>query len=331
MSFSPELAASLAGYMFKNALRRRKRYPMVLVLEPLFRCNLQCLECGRIREYGDILDRTMTAAECLEAVKEAGAPVVSITGGEPLLHPDIEAIVASVLKQKRFVHLCTNGLLLKKSLNKFKPDVRFSFVFHLDGMAATHDKSVAREGVYDEAIAAIETARQSGFRVLVNTTIHKQPNMREIKMLFTLLAGIPVNGIMVAPAFDYEAAGDQTCFSRDEIHRSFRELNAMRRNVLFYNTPLYLEFLAGNVDLPCTPWSTPTRNPKGWKKPCYLITDGHCESFRELMEQTNWDHYGPGNDPRCANCMVHCGFEASALAAMKKNPRYLYRTVAAMR
>jgi hopanoid biosynthesis associated radical SAM protein HpnH len=325
--FSRQLTASLARYLMKNALRGQKRYPMVLMLEPLFRCNLHCVGCGRIREYSDVLDKVMTLEECLAAVEEAGTPVVSITGGEPLLHPEIEAIVAAIVRRRRFVYLCTNGTLLEQSLERFQPDPHLYLVLHLDGLAETHDKLAAREGVFETAIAAVKAARRSGFQVLINTTIHKQSRTEEIRQLFTLLAGIPVNGIMVAPAFSYEAVSTDSFLSREEAHQSFQPLYEMRRKVPFYNTPLYLEFLAGKLDLQCKPWSTPTRNPKGWKRPCYLLTDGHCRSFRELMEETDWRQYGPGKNPRCANCMVHSGFEASALSAIKQSPSNLWRTI----
>ena len=300
---------------------------MVLMLEPLFRCNLHCIACGRIREYSDILDKMLSLEECLAAVEEAGAPVVSITGGEPLLHPEIEDIVAGIIQQKRFVYLCTNGMLLEKSLKRFEPDPHLSFVLHLDGLAETHDRFAAKEGVFGTAIAAMKAARRCGFQVLTNTTLHKQTRVEETKQLFSLLSEIPVNGIMVTPAFGYEAVSADSFASREEIHQIFRPLYEMRRTVPFYNTPLYLEFLAGNLELQCKPWSTPTRNPKGWKMPCYLLTDGHCQSFRQLMEKTDWQKYGAENNPRCAHCMVHCGFEASALSAIKHSPGNLWKTV----
>jgi hopanoid biosynthesis associated radical SAM protein HpnH len=253
--------------------------------------------------------------------------VVSITGGEPLLHPEINRIVENIVKQKRFVNLCTNGLLLENTLPKFRPDPHLYFVLHLDGLAATHDIFAGKTGVFDTAISAIKAAKQRGFQVLINTTIYKQTNIEEIKELFRLLAQVPVNGIMVAPAFSYEAVNSDAFLSREEMHRAFKPLYAMRRTVPFYNTPLYLEFLAGKLTLRCRPWSTPTRNPKGWKMPCYLLTDGHCSSYRELRETTDWSKYGAENNPRCANCMVHCGYEASALTAIKSNPANLWMTI----
>jgi hopanoid biosynthesis associated radical SAM protein HpnH len=327
MKFSRQLTTSLAGYLLKNKVRGRDRFPLVLMLEPLFRCNLRCDGCGRIREFQNILDQTMTVKECLDSVVEAGAPVVSITGGEPLLHPEIEQIVTGVIAGKRFVNLCTNGLLLERALPRFKPSPHLAFVVHLDGLAETHDRFANRPGVFAAAFSAIKSARRSGFQVLINTTIYKQTKLKEIKELLLQLASVPVNGILVTPAFNYEAVDVDSFLSRQQAHAIFQELYSLRRQVPFYNTPLYLEFLRGKLSLECQPWSTPTRNPKGWKMPCYLLTDGHCSSFRELMEKTDWRKYGAESDPRCAECMVHCGFEGSALAAIKRSPSNLWKTL----
>ncbi|MFC2009681.1 adenosyl-hopene transferase HpnH [Chloroflexota bacterium] len=313
MVFPWQLSLSLSKYIAGNKLRRRKRFPLVLMLEPTFRCNLTCSGCGRVREYSDIVDQMMTVDECLAAVDESGAPVVSITGGEPLVHPHIEEIVRGIVARRRFIYLCTNGLLLEKSLEKFKPDPYLSFVLHLDSLAPTHDQIACREGVFDTAISGMQAAKKAGFQVRTNTTLYKRSDLREIEDLFALLSRIPVDGMMVSPAFGYEAVEGDDFLSREEISHIFKPIHELRKYFKFYNTPLYLEFLAGKRDFNCTPWSTPTRNPKGWKRPCYLITDGHCRSFKELMEDTPWEKYGVGNDPRCANCMVHCGFEASAI------------------
>ena len=276
------------------------------------RCNLACAGCGRIREYRDILDVTLPADECLASVEESGAPVVCITGGEPLLHPDIGQIVDGIIARKRFVYLSTNGLLLEESLGKFKPGPYMSFVLHLDSLAEAHDRFAGRKGVFDTAISGIRAAKRAGFQVRVNTTIYKGTDLKEIEQLFVLLSQVPVDGIMVAPGFSYEAVKSDVFLSRSEVHDTFRQLYSLRKRFPFYNTPIYLEFLSGKRDLQCMPWSNPTRNPKGWKRPCYLITDGHCQSFQELIEETHWEKYGVGNDPRCRNCMMHCGFEASA-------------------
>ena len=327
MGFSWQLSLSLGKYLIGNKLKGRKRFPMVLMLEPTFRCNLACAGCGRIREYHDILNQSLSANECLAAVDESGAPVVSITGGEPLLHPGIEQITQGIIARKRFMHLCTNGLLLEASLGKFKPSPYMSFVLHLDSLAESHDKFAGRIGVFETAIAGIKAAKKANFRVFINTTVYKGANLKEIEQLFALFSQIAVDGIMVSPAFGYEAVGGDVFLSRKEAVALFQPIYELRKRFRFYNTPMYLEFLAGKRELVCTPWSTPTRNPKGWKRPCYLITDGHCQSFRELMEETLWEKYGVGNDPRCTNCMVHCGFEGSAVGEVGKSLPNLWRTV----
>lgn len=327
MVFPRQLTFSLSKYLIKNKLRGRKRFPLVLMLEPTFRCNLTCAGCGRIREYSDILDQSLTVEDCMEAVEESGAPVVSITGGEPLIHPDIDKIVNGIIAKKRFVHLCTNGLLLEKSLSKFKPTPYLCFVLHMDSLAETHDEIAGRKGVFDTALAGMRAAKKAGFQIRTNTTIYKRTNLDEIQELFSLLSQIPVDGLMVSPAFNYEAVGSDDFLSREESTQIFQPIYDLRKQFRFYNTPLYLEFLAGKREFQCTPWSTPTRNPKGWKIPCYLITDGHCNSFKELMEDTPWEKYGVGNDPRCANCMVHCGFEASAVDAAGKSLSGMWKTI----
>jgi hopanoid biosynthesis associated radical SAM protein HpnH len=327
MGFSRQLSWSLTKYLAGNRLRGRKRFPLVLMLEPTFRCNLACAGCGRIREYHDILDVFMPADECLAAVDECGAPVICLTGGEPLLHPDIKQIVEGIIARKRFVYLSSNGLILADALGKFKPGPYMSFVLHLDSLAEMHDKFAGRKGVFDSAISAMKAAKKAGFQVRVNTTIYKGTDIKEIEQLFRLLAQIPVDGIMLAPGFSYEANSNDVFLSREEIYAAFRQIYRWRGLYPFYNTPIYLEFLAGKRQLECTPWSNPTRNPKGWKKPCYLITDGHCRTFRELMAETDWKKYGVGHDPRCANCMMHCGFEASAIEEVGKSPANLWRTL----
>lgn len=327
MVFPWQLSLRLTTYLFGNRLRRRKRFPLVLMLEPTFRCNLACAGCGRIREYGDILDQMLTADQCLAAVEEAGAPVVSITGGEPLLHPDIERIVGGILGRKRFIYLCTNGLLMEKSLSKFEPNPYLSFVLHLDGLARTHDQIAGRSGVFDTAIAGIGAAKKAGFQVRTNTTIYKGTDLKEIEELFALLSQVGVDGIMVSPAFSFEAVDNDVFLSRSEANGIFQSMHNLRKRFRFYNTPIYWEFLEGKRELKCIPWSNPTVNPKGWKRPCYLVTDGHCQSFRELMEETPWERYGVGNDPRCANCMVHYGFEADAVGQAGKSLSNLSKTM----
>ena len=325
MAFPRQLTLRLTKYLVGNRLHHRKRFPLVLMLEPSFRCNLACAGCGRIREYKDILDKMLTADQCLTAVDEAGAPVVSITGGEPLLHPDIEQVVGGIIAKKRFVYLCTNGLLLQNSLGRFKPSPYMSFVVHLDGLAPTHDGITGRKGVFETAVAGIEAAKKAGFQVRTNTTIYKGTNLEETSKLFTLLSNVGVDGIMVSPAFSFEAVNNDVFLSRIEARRIFTSMHTLRKQFRFYNTPIYWEFLEGKRELKCLPWSNPTVNPKGWKRPCYLITDGHCKSYRELMEETPWERYGVGHDPRCANCMVHYGFEADAVNRAERNPADMWK------
>ena len=328
MGFSRQLSVSLASYVARQKLRGAKRFPLVLMLEPSFKCNLACSGCGRIREYRDILDRTMSLQECIQAVNEASAPIVSLTGGEPLIHPQIDQIVRGIIQDKRFVNLCTNGLLLEESLHKFRPTPYLSFVLHLDSLAGPHDAFAGRDGVFDKAISAMRAAKRAGFQVLVNTTIYRATKLEEIVKLFDLLATIPVDGIMLSPAFSYEAVGGDGFLTREEAIPVFSELHKLRKRHPFYNTPVYRDFLRGETHLLCTPWSTPTRNPKGWKRPCYLLTDEHVATFRELMDGTEWSRYGVGRDTRCANCMVHCGFEGSALEKTVRSPAAMCRTLA---
>lgn len=327
MVFPWQLSLRLTTYLAGNKLHRRKRFPLVLMLEPTFRCNLACAGCGRIREYRDVLDQTLSAEECLAASDEAGAPVVSITGGEPLLHPEIERIVSGILERKRFVYLCTNGLLLEKSLGRFDPNPYMSFVIHLDGLAPTHDQIAGRSGVFDTAIAGIRAAKGAGFQVRTNTTVYKGTDLGEVERLFASLSEAGVDGIMVSPAFSFQAVDNDVFLSRSEANRIFQSMHGLRRRFRFYNTPIYWDFLEGKRELSCIPWSNPTVNPKGWKSPCYLITDGHCQSYRELMDLTPWERYGVGNDPRCANCMVHYGFEADAVEQVGKSLSGMWKTM----
>jgi hopanoid biosynthesis associated radical SAM protein HpnH len=325
MIFPWQLTTRLSGYLAGKKLRGRRRFPYVLMLEPLFRCNLACAGCGRIREFGDVIDRTLSREESVAAVDESGAPVVSITGGEPLIHPQIDGIVADIARRRRFVYLCTNGVLLERSLAKFQPGPYLSFVVHLDGEATTHDRNAGRPGVFDQALAGIRAAKAAGFQVRTNTTIYRNSDLDEVRRLFRTLADCGVDGIMVSPAFSFDTVDSDIFLTRAEAHRIFRRLAPYSRSFRYCNTPAYWDFLSGRTSLQCTPWSNPTRNPIGWKRPCYLITDGHAATFRELMEETAWERYGVGNDPRCANCMLHSGFEASAIEAAGGSPRELWR------
>lgn len=328
MVFPWRLVLALASYIAIKRLQGIERYPLVLMLEPTFRCNLACVGCGRIGEDRAVGSRVLTVEECLAAVEETGAPVISIAGGEPLLHPQIGEIVERIVDRRRFTHLCTNGIALEKSLSKLTPSPYLSLVFHIDGLAKTHDRIVERRGVFDIAVAGIKAAKKAGFQVLTNTTVFKGTDPEELVDLFTLLTELGVDGMMVAPAFSYEGVSADVFLSREEVPAVFRPVFEKKGRFRFYHSPIYLEFLSGEGALRCTPWSTPTRNPRGWKTPCYLLTDGYRESLDQLMNETPWERYGLGNDPRCANCMVHSGFEASAIREVERrlsSPRRLVR------
>ncbi|MDP2743876.1 MAG: adenosyl-hopene transferase HpnH [Dehalococcoidia bacterium] len=310
MAFPMRLTFSLIRYVIESKLGEVDRFPLALMLQPTFCSNLACV---RIREYQDIFDRILSVDECLAAVDEVGAPVVCLTGGEPLLHPDIEQIISGILERKRFLYLSTNGLVAEDFLSRLKPSSYFGFVFQLDGMAETHDRMAGHPGLFEKAILAIQAAKKAGFLVYTNTTVYKGVSLREIETLFVLLSRLKVDGLIVAPAFRCDAAESDVFLSREEIGDFFGPLYEKRSNYPFHISPIYLEFLAGRRRLECVPWGNPTRNPLGWKQNCCLITNGYCQSYHELVENTQWDHYGVGKDPRCATCMVHCGFEAGAL------------------
>jgi len=298
-----------------------RRFPLVLMLEPLHACNLTCTGCGRIREYESTITRKLSLEQCLGAADECGAPVVSICGGEPLLYPEIAPLVRGLLERDRHIYLCTNGMLLRKHLGEFTPDPRLFLNVHLDGLEATHDRAVEREGVFKEAIEAIKAAKQAGFRVSTNTTVYQETDMREIEALFESLAQFHLDGHMLSPAYGYTSVDDREIFmTREDVHRKFREIDRLAARFRLNSTPVYLDFLQGKRDLPCTAWGNPTYNTLGWKGPCYLITDGHYATFEELMTKTPWESYGHGRDPRCEHCMVHCGYEPSAALGINGKP-----------
>ena len=291
----------------------RKRFPLVLMLEPLHACNLTCTGCGRIREYESTITQRLTLDQCLNASDECGAPIVSICGGEPMLYPEIGGLVGGLLERGRHIYLCTNGMFTRKRLKEFQPDPKFLFNVHLDGMEKNHDIAVEREGVFRAAIEGIKAAKAAGFKVCTNTTIYRETDMREIEELFGFLEQFGLDGHMVSPAYAYSAVNDRDIFlTRDDVHEKFRGIEKLAKRFKLNSTPVYLEFLRGDRDLPCTAWGNPTYNVKGWKGPCYLITDAHYKTFEELMTRTPWENYGAGNDARCEHCMVHCGYEPSA-------------------
>jgi len=323
------LSLKLAWYLLQQKLKGRKHFPLTMILEPLEACNLTCTGCGRIREYEPIIDHQLTVEECLSAVRECDAPVVSIAGGEPLIHPQIAEIVAGIIRQKRYVYLCTNALLYKKALKTITPSPYLAFVVHLDGLQKTHDIAVEREGVYDVAINAIREFRAAGYRVCTNTTLFSGNEPEEYHRLFAMLNDMGVEGMMVAPGFRYkEVAHNDIFMQREEARNFFRRIfEGCREGIRFYNNPLYLDFLTGKREYECTQWSTPTYTPAGWRKPCYLIADGHTPTFVELMETTDWKAYGFGRDPRCSTCMMHCGYEGSAIQEAMSKPCALVELV----
>lgn len=309
---------TVATYVLKQKLSGRRRYPLVLMLEPLFRCNLACAGCGKIQYPAETLKRHLSVEECLNAVDECGAPVVSIPGGEPLLHPEIDRIVEGIVARGKYVYLCTNAILLAKHLHRFKPSKQLSFSVHLDGPREDHDAAVCRDGVYDVAISAIRTAVQAGFRITTNTTTFSHSDPGRLREMFDTLMEIGVEGMMISPGYQYEKAPDQEHFlSRTQTIQLFRRiLGNAKKHWVFNQSPLFLEFLKGNWQLECTPWGNPTFNLFGWQKPCYLLQEGYASSFQELMETTDWNGYGrQSGNPKCQDCMVHCGYEPSAVDA----------------
>ena len=321
----------VGAYVMKQRLTGVERYPLVLMLEPLFRCNLACAGCGKIDYPDEILNQRLSVEECLAAVDECGAPVVSIAGGEPLLHREIEQIVEGIIARKKFVYLCTNALLLEKKIDRFKPNPFFVWSIHLDGDKEMHDHSVCEEGVYEKAAAAIKLAKSRGFRVNINCTLFNDADPEQVARFFDDVKALGV-GITVSPGYAYERAPDQKHFlnrqATKELFRSiFRRARDGRgsRSWPFFQSSLFLDFLAGNQTYHCTPWGNPTRNIFGWQRPCYLLGEGYAKTFKELMESTDWDRYGVGNYEKCADCMVHSGFEATAVADAIGSPWKLVR------
>ena len=313
----------VGAYIIKQHLKGNDKYPLVLMLEPLFRCNLACPGCGKIDYPDSILNKRLSVEECLEAVDECGAPVVSIPGGEPLLHKEIKEIVDGIVARKKFVYLCTNALLLKKKLHLFEPTPYLTFSVHLDGLKEEHDLAVDQEGTFDRATDAIREAVKRGFRVTVNATLFNNATPDRTVKFFDYVKTLGAEGITVSPGYAYERAEDQEHFlNRRQTKNLFREVfrRGKDRGWIFNQSSLYLDFLAGNQDYHCTPWGNPTRNVFGWQKPCYLLNEGYAKTFTELMETTDWDSYGTGNYEKCANCMVHCGYEPTSVTDTVKHP-----------
>jgi len=327
MRFPLRLNYDLTRYIIGNKLKKIDKFPLVLMLEPTHLCNLACSGCGRIREYADTIQEMMSLDECLASVDECPAPVVTITGGEPFLYPHVFDLIDGVLARGKHIYLCTNGLLLEKALDQMRPHANFTINVHMDGLEDTHDRILERKGTFKIAIDAIKMAKEKGFRVCTNTTIFKETDLVEIEMLFSLLKELGVDGILVAPGFGYEAVGEKLFLERRDIERKFEQVYEMSKRFPFYSTPMYLKFLKGERKLDCTPWGNPTRNPRGWKAPCYLITDTHYPTYREMMEKTDWNKYGVGKDERCAQCMMHCGFEPTVVSEVGKSWRDILEMV----
>lgn len=313
----------VGAYVFKQRLRGAKKYPLVLMLEPLFRCNLACPGCGKIDYPDEILNRRLSVEQCIEAVEDCGAPIVSIPGGEPLIHREIGEIVEALVARKKFIYLCTNALLLEKKLHLFKPTPYLTFSIHLDGLKDEHDRAVDQKGVFEIASRAIRKARDAGFRVNVNSTLFDNAEAGRTAEFFDYCMSLGIEGITVSPGYAYERAPDQAHFlSRQKTKQLFRDIFRLGKgkNWRFSQSTLFLDFLAGNQSYECTPWGNPTRNVFGWQRPCYLLGEGFASSYQELMSETDWELYGTGKYEKCAECMVHCGYEATAVADTVAHP-----------
>ena len=322
------MALKVGAYVAKQQITGVKRYPMVLMLEPLFRCNLACQGCGKIDYPAEILNQRLSVTDALAAAEECGAPIVAIAGGEPLLHREMPEMVEGLIKQGRYVILCTNALLLEKKIDQYKPHKQFCWDIHLDGDKEMHDKSVDQEGVYERAIEAIRLSKSRGFRTSINCTLFDGTDPDRVARFLDEIADLDIEGVMTSPGYAYERAPDQQHFlNRTRTKELFRaifrrgkESRKRGKRWKFTQSPLFLDFLAGNQSYACTPWGNPTRNVFGWQRPCYLLGEGYAESFKELMETTDWDRYGVGNYEKCADCMVHSGFEATAVIDSFKHP-----------
>ncbi|HET7875781.1 MAG TPA: adenosyl-hopene transferase HpnH [Methylomirabilota bacterium] len=322
---------TVASYILGQKLRGRTRYPLVLMLEPLFRCNLACAGCGKIQYPPQILKNHLTVEQCLRAVDECGAPMVSIPGGEPLMYPHVTELVTELVKRKKYIYLCTNAILLKEKLDLFAPSRYLTFSVHMDGLREDHDEAVCRDGVYDQAVEGIKQALRRGFRVTTNTTLFDGASPLRIREFFDAMMDLGVEGMMLSPGYSYAKAPDQEHFlRRAKTQQLFSDiLSKPKRRWRFNQSPLFLRFLMGKIDFECTPWGNPTYNMFGWQRPCYLLQEGYASSFKELMETTRWERYGrkSGNE-KCQDCMVHCGHEPTAVDHTFRSLRGFAETVA---
>jgi hopanoid biosynthesis associated radical SAM protein HpnH len=321
----------IGSYIMRQKLARRKRFPLLVELEPLYQCNLACAGCGKIQQPDDLLRRRMPVEDAIAAIEESGAPMVSIAGGEPLIHPDIHVIASELIKRRKYVFLCTNALLMEKKMDLFKPSQYFAWAVHIDGLRERHDESVCRDGVFDKAVAAIAEAKRRGFRVTTNTTFFTSDSPDTVRRVLDFLNDeLEVDAMMISPAYAYEKAPDQDHFlGVKQTRRLFSEAFAdgRRRRWRLNHSPLFLDFLEGKADFDCTAWAIPSYSLLGWQRPCYLMSDGYVKTYRELVEETDWELYGRGKDERCDNCMAHCGYEPSAVLATSRSLRQSLRAL----
>jgi hopanoid biosynthesis associated radical SAM protein HpnH len=317
MSVPVRQGARMGWYLMRQRLARREKFPLIVELEPLFQCNLACSGCGKIQHPEHVLRRRMSVERAVGAIEESGAPMVSIAGGEPLIHPEIHLIAAELIKRKRFVYLCTNAILLERKLADFRPSPYFAWAIHMDGLKERHDASVEREGVFDKAVAAIRAAKSAGFRVTTNTTFFTHDSPRTVRDVLDFLNDdLGVDEMMISPAYAYEKAPDQEHFlgvrqTRELFSEAFAD--GRRKKWRLNHSPLFLDFLEGKEEFDCTAWGIPSYSLLGWQRPCYLMSDGYVATYKELVEATDWSKYGRGKDPRCENCMAHCGYEPTAV------------------
>jgi hopanoid biosynthesis associated radical SAM protein HpnH len=321
----------MASYLVTQKLRRRDKFPLIVELEPLFQCNLECAGCGKIQHPEHVLRRRMPVEQAVGAIEECGAPMVSIAGGEPLIHPEIDEIVRQLTSRKKFVYLCTNAILMERKLDRFTPSPYFAWAVHIDGLRERHDQSVCRDGVFDKAVAAIGAAKARGFRVTTNTTFFTHDTPEAIRSVLDFLNDeLEVDQMMISPAYAYEKAPDQEHFlgvrqTRELFRAAFAD--GRRKRWRLNHSPLFLDFLEGKVDFGCTAWGIPSYSLFGWQRPCYLMADGYASTYKELLETTDWDSYGRGRDPRCENCMAHCGYEPTAVLETTRSVRQSLRAL----
>jgi len=321
----------VGSYLMRQRLARREKFPLIVELEPLFQCNLACAGCGKIQQPDHVLRQRMPVEQAVGAIEESGAPMVSIAGGEPLIHPEIHVIAGELIKRKKFVYLCTNAILMEKKLDLFEPSPYFAWAVHIDGLRERHDESVEREGVFDKAVAAVKAAKARGFRVTTNTTFFTHDSPQTVQSVLDFLNDeLKVDQMMISPAYAYEKAPDQEHFlGVQQTHELFSQAFAggRRRRWRLNHTPLFLDFLEGKVDFECTAWGIPSYSLFGWQRPCYLMADGYAKTYKELLETTEWEKYGRGRDPRCDNCMAHCGYEPTAVLATTRSMKQSMRAV----